>query len=69
MVRNLVFPLVEDGIGGVDSEATASLTEKFCMLVQNQDWLLVLYVGLPQIVEDWNFSEVLCETYVKAISR
>lgn len=56
-------------MGGVDSEATASLTEKFCMLVQNQDWLLVLYVGLPQIVEDWNFSEVLCETYVKAISR
>lgn len=56
-------------MGGVDSEATASLTEKFCMLVQNQDWLLVLYVGLPQIVEDWNLSDVLCETYVKAISR
>lgn len=69
MVRNLVFPLIEDGIGGVDSGATASLTEQFCMLVQNLDGLLVLYVGLPQIVEDWDCSEVLCETYVKATSR
>lgn len=61
MVRNLVFPLVEDGIGGVDSEATASLIQQFCMPIENWNLLLVLCVGLtgsvaPGKFQDWDFS-------------